>query len=300
MKEKVRCISMDDQLRTLYQERASLHETLGVLHVQKKDMLSPVTDGYDAVILIITNNVQEEWYVEHYIYEEKKVQFITVNKDELNQWLAAGSNRRAVEWIMYGKVVFDRNEYVSSLKERLEGFPFDLRKKRLCVEFGRLIRRYQEGKELLKSQHYLDAYNQILHALHHWARLAVIEHGFHPEVTLWRQVKTIEPEIYKLYEELITGKDPLEKRMELLLIASEFSLGSKTKLATTHLIEVLEQKDKHWFMKDLIQHPEVKEYSLDLSILLEHLVKKNIVEEVYLQNEAEKYYARAYRLCAAS
>jgi hypothetical protein len=288
-------VQLDSQLRLLYQEKSSNSDTLGILHVQKKDMLSPVTDGFDEMILVITQNIQETWYSNHYHYEDKKVQMITVNKEEVKEWLAAGSNRRAVEWIVYGKVIFDRNEFITNLKERLVEFPFNLRSKKLCVEFGRLIRRYQEGKELLKSGDYLDAFNQILHALHHWARLSVIENGFHPEITLWKQVKKIDPEIYKLYDELLMGTDPLEQRLELLLLASEFSLISKTRLGTAHLIDIIKGKKEAWFFEELLQQKEIKEYALDLGILLEHLVKKHIIDEVYMDTLPGKIQTRAYR-----
>jgi hypothetical protein len=289
-------VLVDSQLRLLYQERSSHNDTLGILLIQKKEMLSPVTDGFDSILLVVNQNVQEQWYVNHYHYDNKKVQVISVNKNELNQWLAAGSNRRAVEWVLYGKVLFDRNEYIASLKNRLEAFPYELRKKKMCVEFARLIRRYQEGKELLRSGDHLDAFNQILHALHHWARLSVIENGYHPEVTLWRQVKNIDPEIHKLYDELIMGSESLDKKIELLLIASEFSLMSKTRIAAAHLIEIMSLKEEAWLFQELLLHADVKEYSLDLGILLEHLLKKHIIDEVYVHDMGGELQSRAYRL----
>lgn len=287
---------MDNQLRILYQERSRDQDTLGILLIKKTDVLSPITDGFDAILLVISQNIQEQWYVNHYYHTDKKTQVLTVNKEELNTWLAAGSNRRAVEWILQGKVLFDRNEYVSSLQARLETFPFELRKKKLCIEFGRLIRRYQEGKELYKAGHFLDAYNEILQALHHWARLAIIEHGFHPEVTLWRQVKSIEPEVYKLYEELVSGNESIDKKINLLLIASEFSLGSKTSLASSHLIEIMERKQEPWDIQELLAEADLKDYALDLSILLEHLLKKQIIKEVHFETTASHLRRRAYQV----
>ncbi len=79
-----------------------------------------------------------------------------------------------------------------------------------------------DGKLFFDHQQYLDAYNHVIHSLHHLGRLSVIEKGFHPEVTVWNQVKHIEPEIYKLYEELITSEETLDKRLELLFLVSDF------------------------------------------------------------------------------
>ena len=69
------------------------------------------------------------------------------------------------------------------------------------LEFAKLIRRYTDGRVLFENGHFLDAFNHIVHSLHHLARLEVIEQGFYPEATVWNQVKLIEPEIYKLYKE---------------------------------------------------------------------------------------------------
>lgn len=287
---------MDNELRKLYQERSRNQDTLGILLIKKMDVLSPLTDGFDTVLLVITQNIQEEWYVHHYYYLDQKTQVVTVNKEELNDWLAAGSNRRAVEWILQGKVLFDRNDYISSLQARLESFPYDLRKKKLCIEFARLIRRYQEGKELYRAGNMLDAYNEMVQALHHWARLAIIEHGFHPEVTLWRQVKSIEPEVYKLYEELVNGSEPVNKKIDLLFIASEFSLGTKTALASHHLIEIMEKKEEPWEIQELLAEPDLKEYAMDLSILLEHLLKKHLIKEVHTEVTATRLQSRAYQV----
>lgn len=287
---------MDNQLRCLYQELSSLDDTLGILLIQKKKILSPVTDGFDSILLVVNQNVQEQWYIKHYYYDNMKVQVLSVNKNELNHWLATGSNRCSVEWVLYGEILFDRNEYMALLKNRLEDFPCELRKKKMCVEFSLLIRRYHEGKELFRSGDHLDAFNQILQALNHWARLSVIENGYYPEVTLWRQVKNIDPEIYKLYDELILGSEPLDKKIELLLLASEFSFVSKTRIAAAHLIEVMGQKEEPWLFQELMLHSEVEEYSLHLGILLEHLLKKHVVEEVYVHGMGDSLQLRAYRL----
>lgn len=275
---------MDNIVRILYQERSSHQDTLGILFVQKKDRLSPITDGFDGVLLVVVNKANAEWSIDHFIGEEEKLQVITITKDTLANWLEKGINRRAIEWVLHGKVLFDRNEYLTEVKRNLDEFPLSLRRKKLCIEFARLIRSYQEAKELFDSHNILDAYNEMLKGLHHLARLTVIERGLHPEVTLWKQVKKIDPEIYKLYDELITGEDSVEKKLQLLFLASEFSLMAKTKTGAAHLINILQTKQSPWLMEDLLQIKDVKDYELNVGILLEHLIKKNIVKEVAVKD----------------
>ena len=82
----------------------------------------------------------------------------------------------------------------------------------------------------------MDAYHHVVKSLHHLARLAVIENGLFPEVTVWSQVKKIDPAIYKLYEELIMSEEPLEKRLELLFLASEFFIHNRTADGARHIM----------------------------------------------------------------
>ena len=98
------------------------------------------------------------------------------------------------------------------------------------LEFAKLIRRYMDGRAFFNNHHYLDAYNHIVHSLHHLARLSVIEKGFHPEVKVWNQVKQIEPEIYKLYDELVNSEEDLGKCLELLFLASDFLIHSRIEI----------------------------------------------------------------------
>src|SRR5690606_40421365 len=67
------------------------------------------------------------------------------------------------------------------------------------------------------------------------ARLAIIKNGHFPEITVWNQVKKIEPEIHKLYEELVNSEEGLEKRLELLFLASDVLIHSYIEYGTSHL-----------------------------------------------------------------
>ncbi|RBW68113.1 nucleotidyltransferase-like protein [Bacillus taeanensis] len=287
---------MENSWRSLYQERSSHRDTLGVLMVEKNKPISPLTDNFDVVLLIIMKEAEQPWLVKHYEYEEKKASLHIVTEKRLNEWLLLGSHRRAVEWVINGKILFDRNEYMKKLKEKLREFPIEDRTKKIGLEFAKLIRRSTDGRDLYQSGHYLDAFNYILHALHHLARLSVIKHGFHPEVTVWNQVKQIEPQIYKLYHELVTGAEPLEKRIELLLLANEFSLSTKTEIGARHLLQVMRSKEEEWSYGELMSHGELMEYGVDLGALLEHLVQKKLVTVQRLETKGKGIFHRMYAL----
>ncbi|WP_216830500.1 nucleotidyltransferase-like protein [Alkalihalobacterium elongatum] len=285
---------MEVMLRQLYQDKASEPDTLGILIVEKESGFDTITDGHDVILLIIKEKGSSEWLVRHYEYLDKTVSMNIIDEDRLFQWMITGSNRRFIDWVFKGKVLFDRNEYVYNMKKRINDFPFEERQQKLGIEFSKLIRRFEKGKALYQSENYFDAFNHILHALHHQARLSVIERGFYPEVTVWDQVKHIEPETFKLYQELLLGHETIEKRVELVLLANEFAITSKAQLGSMHILKIMNRSMDPWTISELMEHPELKEYSIDLELLVSFLVQKGVVEVIHKETKAKGIYHRLY------
>ncbi|WP_174732515.1 nucleotidyltransferase-like protein [Mesobacillus harenae] len=284
---------MEDILRPIYQERASHPNTIGVLMIDKKQKAIETTDTFDVILLIIVKESDQPVFIKHYTYNNKKAAMHIVKEQQLKDWLLLGNNKKILSWLYNGKIIFDRNDYITNLKLELREFPFYGRKIKMGIEFSRLIRRYSDGKALFDNFHYLDAYNHVVHSLHHLARLAVIESGFHPEVTVWNQVKQIEPEIYKLYEELVSSEENLKKRLELLFLASEFLIHSRIQIGSAHFLENLQTKE-FWSIAEMLEHPELSYYSIDLGILLEYLVEKKIIHVITKEAKGQGIYHRYY------
>ncbi|WP_096201649.1 nucleotidyltransferase-like protein [Bacillus sp. FJAT-45350] len=285
---------MESLLRQLYQDKAGETDTLGILMVEREFLCESVTDRFDVILIVVKDIVEDPWFVKHYKYEDKKVAMHQVDRNTINCWGISGSNRRFIDWFFNGKILFDRNETVASMKDRVRQFPVGDRKKKIGIEFAKLVRRFEDSKSFYHSGNYLDAFNSIMHALHHQARLAVIESGFYPEVTVWKQVKHIEPETYKLYHELIVGNEPIEKRVELLLIANEFTIGTKMDLGCKHIIDIMKTKEESWSINELMSHYELKDYSVDLELLIEYLVQKNKIQTTLKETKAKGIYHRKY------
>ncbi|NEY21669.1 hypothetical protein G4D61_17260 [Bacillus ginsengihumi] len=286
---------MKDILRPIYQERASQSNTLAVLYIEKKQNEDVLTNSFDAVLLMIVKELESPIHIKHYKYENKKAVLYVVRENQLKEWLHLGSNIKIMEWITQGVILFDRNEYITNLKNELRDFPMEERKVKMNAEFAKLIQRYMRGKYFFDSQQYVDAYSHVVHALHHLARLSIIEHGFHPETTVWNQVKQMEPAIFKLYEELINSHETLEKRLELLFLASEFFIHSKTCIGTQHLLETMSMKDE-WTINDLISDSALQSYSIDLMGLVEYLIEKKYIEEVIVPTKGPDIFHRHYRV----
>ncbi|MDQ0231770.1 nucleotidyltransferase-like protein [Metabacillus malikii] len=286
---------MENILRPIYQERASHSNTLAIIMIEKRHETSPLTDNLDVALLVVVQTPDANAAIKHYQSEDKKASLIVMTKDEVQEAILLGTNRRVVDWILNGKILFDRNEYIVKLIDRIKEFPFSERKLKIGIEYGKLIRRYLEGKAFFESNQHLDAYNHIVHALHHLARLEVIDRGFYPEVTVWSQVKHIEPQVYKLYKELVESEETLQQRLELLFLASDFLIHSKTDIGAAHILTIMSEKDS-WYYNDLHQHPELKYYSVDLSILLEYLVERKYILTEKVQTKSKDVFHLMYFL----
>lgn len=284
---------MEHILCPIYQERASLPETLGVIEINKRNDALNITDTFDTVLLIVVETANTPIFTKHYLYKDKKMVMHIITEKLLNKWLLIGTNRKVIDWIFYGKVIFDRNEYLSNLKSKLQETPFYGREIKTGIEYSKLIRQYLEGKEFFNKGEYLDAYQRVVNSLHHLARLAVIDSGLYPEVTVWSQVKIIDPEIYKLYEELMLSNESLEKRLELLFLAIEFLISSKTSDTARHILKTMLTKE-HWTIQELHKQEQLNFYSVDLEVYIEYLVEKGFIYVKPVKAKSENIYHRHY------
>lgn len=286
---------MEALLRPIYQERASDSNTLGILHIKKKEKVSPLTDTFDSILLVITKDAERPIFTKHYSFHDQKAALHVLTEKQLRKWLTLGKNPKIVDWLLNGRILFDRNEAIAKLKQELDEFPERERKIRMGIEFARLTRRYLEGKVLYEQQNFLDAYTELVDSLHHLARLAIIERGMHPEVMVWKQVKLLDPSIYKLYDELVSSNEPLQKRVELLFLASDFLIHSRTKESALHIQEILSQKP-FWSIQEIHEQQELKNYSTDLEVYIEYLVEKGLIIVEEHETKSSQIMHRYYRV----
>lgn len=287
---------VEDLLRPIYQERASDSRTLGILMIEKKRTMSPITDNFDVILVVVVKEADQPWYVKHYQFEGKTAAMHFIEERQLNDWIDVGSYRRVLEWVMEGKVLFDRNEYVTQLREDLDAYPKHKRELRMAIEFAKLTRSYREAKQLYSDGHFLDTYNKVLSSLHSLGRLAIIEKGYHPEMIVWSQIKRIDPSTYKLYEELLHSDEKIEQRLELMLLAIDFAISGRANRASKHLLDVMQTKKESWSFGDLKLHPDVLHYQLDLSMMVNYLIEKNIIVVEHMDTKGKGVFHRCYRV----
>ncbi|MFD0693994.1 nucleotidyltransferase-like protein [Paenibacillus sp. GCM10027628] len=260
---------------------------ISVMAVENPRQLPALTDGFDTLLLIITNDLSLNNHATNYIRDDSRIQERWVDPTSLEQWIRHGINRNIIHWLLKGEILLDHNTYLEGLRHRMLEFPVDLREHKLLVEFSLFLRKYSQSKEYILDEHLLDAYNNVLEALHHWARIVIIEDGYHPEITVWRQIRAINPGVYKLYEELTTSKETLKQRVQLVLLACEFSVMSKMERCCEALIRILADNDHPLSTDELQRHPLLEEVKVDLPLLLNKLVKKGLIKEIAVPVDEE-------------
>ncbi len=164
------------------------------------------------------------------------------------------------------------------------------------MEFGKLLKSYSEVKDLYASEQYKDAFSRMVHTLHYLARLAVVEEGYHPEATLWSQVKETDPEIYKLYDELIESDEPIAKRIQLMILAADFAISRRAKVSAKHLLDIMDERTEAWSCEELKDHPKIASYAVDLTAILHYLTEKGILVTEKSETKVAGVYRRRYRI----
>lgn len=251
---------------------------------------SSVPEPVDLILLVFHEKVKGR-SVLSYMTEIWKVKELRIPLQGLTAEVIAGERQDVIDCLLKGEVLYDPENKLVKLHERLLSFPRELKCKKMCLEFAALLKCHLESKLLLKEGHLLDAYLAIQKSLLHWARLAAIESGEYPRFRLWPQVKPINPAVYKLYRELATGEEPLEQRMRLVLLAEEYAVLTKPEQYCEYLLELLTTEGGNWSLREIHRRLERDQISLDVTQVMEELVRRAWVEEVVVGgSHAEQKY----------
>lgn len=252
-------------------------------------------DGMDLLYLIVVNAAVSKHDVQQIVCEDKNILVLRISQWQLETCAVQGNIDDHLHlFLAHAEVRWDKSDYIRKYRERLQKLASKTMKSRICVEYSGFLRHYVEAKELLQRQLILDSYQSVILTLQKWARLVICEAGELPELSLWTQVKQLDTSVYKLYEELITSQEPLEKRIELMLLPIEVNVMSKLKASTQMLTDIMQTEHRPWLLQELLRHPELGKCEIDIQILLDKMVKRALLYEVTIPQEngqvAEKGY----------
>ncbi|RWR11229.1 hypothetical protein D4N35_008895 [Siminovitchia fortis] len=282
-------MKMEDLIRPLVNHCASRPTTVAVLMVNHTKELT-AEDLFDVIIYAVATDQKNPEQSRYFDVHGIRVGLFIVDERLFRKKMLSGT---ISPHFLYGsEVLFERDRYIESIKKETPIYDCQMK---LGLEFAELIQSYTIGKNLFEDGHFPDAYDFLVSALHHLARFALIEKGIQAGTALWNQIKNEEPEILKLFEELIKSEEPIEKRLELLILASSFFIYSKTTKGSEHILEILNEGGI-WSYEMIAQHPKIKIYGSSLGTFLEYLIEKELIVPIQVESTFTGIYERYYRV----
>ncbi|MCR8644751.1 nucleotidyltransferase-like protein [Paenibacillus sp. N1-5-1-14] len=252
----------------------------GVIQVTIDEQPSLITQGIDLLLLILTCDTSKHNRTLYYIKGDIRIQEKWFLVSDFERLTAEGKDSEVSGWLIRGEIVVERDRQLTSLRNNIVNNPIDMKERRLLNEFVYFLKKYQESRAYLLEEQVLDAYTCILQALNHWAKIAIIEADDYPESAIWKQVRSINPGIYKLFEELTMSNETLKQRVQLVLLACEFSVVSRTSRCCTPLLRILGSRQEPQSLEELRDYPELANIYRELPMLLNKLISKSLVKEV--------------------
>jgi len=253
---------------------------ISLLLIKNPFSAQPTIDGMDRLVVLIVSEVEAGRETDHWMRDDKRILVRRIKPDTLEGWLVSGENRKTVDWLVKGDILIDNGQYLAGLRSRLMEWSPLLREQKLLCEFSRFARTYSQAKQDIKDGQVLDAFSNTLASLHYWAHISLVEQGMHPELTVWEQMRRVNPGIYKLFEELTTSHETLEQRVQLVLLACEFSVLTKMETSCALLVRIIGSRKASWAASELLRHPDLAALSLDLPLLLHKLASRGCIREV--------------------
>lgn len=286
---------MEDLFRPIYQPQTEEEGTLAIFLIRRLYKVNPVTDNFDLIILMIVASDAGNWSVEHFDYKGKSIAMYSIEEGHLKTRGSSQISKRAKEWIVDGDLVFERGQYGKKVKQEITDVTIEIKERKQAIEFAKLTKSYREAQGFYETNHYLDANQAIIQTLHHLARLSIIEKGQHPELMVWKQMKKVDPEVYKLYEEFAGSEENLEERISLMMIGIEFAVTRRADSCAKHLIKIMKGRAGPWRIGELVSHPELDWYAFELSSMVEFLTNKGIIEVVKAPQKRKGVIERLYQ-----
>ncbi|PTM56404.1 nucleotidyltransferase-like protein [Desmospora activa] len=263
---------------------------VGALIIPSPPAHLTAVEPVDLLLFVLVRKTPQQATVYH--YRSWRIKTVWVSWSCAFASIINGERGDYVEWILHGEILYDPERKVEELATIVQRFPTEYRSKKMCIELCSLLEGYQRSRWHLKLGEVMDAYLSIQETLKRWGRLAVMEAGEFPRQDLWNQIRRLQPGIYKWYQELASGGESPEQRIRLVLLAVEYAVISKLEWYGRYILNLLQQQKEMWSLGELNEQFDAENISIDLSLLMEEMVKRSLVEEITLQQEmlTEKRY----------
>lgn len=262
---------------------------IGVITVNRESVGPNVTslaDWHHYVIILMDDNAldTEHQYNRDDILENDEEKRIVIHHVPICELLEVTDMRHSSikHLITLGNIEYDRDHHVVELKQLLTAEHVKMKEQQLFEVFAAFVDAYMRTRRSLTDGNELDAFQHISKALSQWAIMSILETSEYTGELNWSQVKESNPGVHKLYEELIGSDETIVQRIELVLLACEFSINTKlhTRLAT--LIRVLRESNEGYTIDELQKHPDLQAISNYIPMVMEKLKLRGEVQSSYI------------------
>lgn len=240
-------------------------------------------NDFELLIIVVCQDIGLNGpKIEHCASGGTHYQLMYVDRKDLENWIISGENSETILYFLRGEIIWDIEGELKSFRTKLLEFNAGIRMKRKFKEFAKFLRQFVEAKKHAGEGHLIDAYYCVIEALRHFARIELIDEGFLPENSVWEQVRPLNSVVYKLFDELMNGSETLEQRIQLALLACEFSITSKMTDCCSVLFKILSSRKEAWSIQELLCVPDLEHVREELPIVLRKLVYRSLVSEITL------------------
>lgn len=251
-----------------------------LLYLKSEGNNNFLLDGYDEVFIAILNRLPEQIRLIHVEKDGNKILEKWFDKQYLMKIIKSGYRKDVQHLINKSEVLYDQNQVIENIQEISRLTAEKKGQLNICIQFSKFLESFSKAKECFQSNLIMDSFHYCNEAITHWAKLAILENGMVHNDNLWEQVHGIDCTVYKLYEELSGTFEPMHKRIELFLLASEFAIMSKMNGSTQFLIHLINSRNEPWSLNELYHHPSLEDEEINLPMLLTKMVKRSLVNEV--------------------
>ncbi|WP_055105203.1 nucleotidyltransferase-like protein [Paenibacillus ihumii] len=274
---------MEPTIFSLVDEDSVGRQALGAIGYRHNNGEFHSSLAYDFELVVITvcegqNDAGIE--IEHCTNGDLQYQLIHISNKDLKRWVMTGENREIVQCFLHGDIIWDVEGELARLREEVIDFGAGIREQRKFIEFAKFLKMYIEAKRYTQELDFLDAYYHVLQALKHYARIELIEQGMLPENSVWEQVRPLNSVVYKLFDELTDNKETLEQRIQLVLLACEFTIMSKMADCCSVLLRILSSRKEAWSIQELRGLSELAHVREDIPMILRKLVHHSLAKEI--------------------
>ena len=196
-------------------------------------------------------------------------------------------NLYQVSCFLQGDTIWKEQEEEENLRHPIIDFEKSTREKRAFKEFARFLKYYLQSKRLHQHGLLLDAYTAAVEAIQHLGQIELLEKQLWVEEGMWEQLQSCNTASHKLFHELSGSSESLGQRIELALLAFEFSAITKMAESCTPLLRVLRGRKEPWSLRELLHKAEFFEVQEELPIVLRKLVYHSFIKQTTARGSSD-------------